>query len=268
MIDFQDMKVVRKAMKKNTKIVWVETTTNPTLKITDIEACAKITKEFGAILVIDNTFMSPYLVNPLKLGADMVMHSVTKYIGGHSDVLGGALMMNDGDLYDQLMFHIKTLGNWMSAFEAYIALRGAKTLKLRVQQATDSAFEIAKWLETHPKVTKVLYPGLKSHPHYALGQRIKREKHMNGGSGMVCVYLKTDMKGTAKFMSSLKVFTLAESLGGVESLINHPAVMTHASVPKDHRAMLGISDNFVRLSVGIEELEDLKNDIKQALAKF
>lgn len=256
------MKKARKYFKKNTKIVWIEGVTNPTLKVTDIPAVAKICKEFGALLVIDSTFMSPYLVQPLKLGADVVMHSVTKYIGGHSDVLGGALMFNDPALYDELYYNLKTIGNCMGPFEAYTVLRSTKTLALRVQRATDNALEIGKMLEKDKRISKVLYPGLKSHPHYEIAQRMKAQKHMNGGSGMICFYLDTDMAGTSRFMSSLKVVTLAESLGGVESLINHPAVMTHASVPAEHRKMLGITDNFVRLSCGVEDIADLKADIK------
>ena len=269
LVDFQDLTKARKAFKKNTKIVWIEAVTNPMLKVTDIPAVAKICKEFGALLVIDNTFMSPALMQPLALGADVVMHSVTKYIGGHSDVLGGALMFNDDDLYDKMFYNMKTIGTYMNAFESYIALRGAKTLGIRVERASENALAIAQMLEKDKRVKMVVYPGLKSHPHYKIAQKLRSDpKNQSGGSGMFCAYLDTDLAGTSRFMSSLKVITLAESLGGVESLINLPSQMTHGSVPLEHRLMLGITDNYVRFSIGIESLEDLKADIKQALAKI
>jgi cystathionine gamma-lyase len=268
MIDFSDLKKVRKAFKPNTKLVWIESPTNPTLKCTDIEAVAKITHEHGAMLVIDNTFMSPALQNPLKLGADIVMHSITKYIGGHSDVVAGALIFNDSKLYDKLFFNIKTLGTCIAPFDAWIALKGSKTLAIRAERASQNALEIAKHLEKHPMVEKVLYPGLPSHPHYKIALKNRAHSKCNGGSGMVSVYIKGDLKKTNKFLSSLHVFTLAESLGGVESLIESPALMTHGSVPAEHRKLLGIDDNFVRLSVGIENVEDLIGDLDQALAKI
>ena len=277
MIDFSDLKKVRAAFKPNTKIIWVESPTNPTLKVTDLAAVAKICKEKGALMCVDNTFMSPALQvsklsfnfqNPLKLGADIVMHSVTKYIGGHSDVLGGALILNDEALYDKLFFNIKTMGTAMAPFEAWVALRGAKTLKLRAEKAASNALACAKFLEKHPKCTKVVYPGLKSHPHYAAAQKNKARADLNGGSGMCSFYIKGDIKKAGKFMQELKVFTLAESLGAVESLIECPAIMTHGSVPPAHRKMLGIDDNFLRLSVGVEDEADLLADLKQAFSKI
>lgn len=268
MTDMSDMRKVRAAMQKNTKIVWMESPTNPTLKCTDIAAVAKICHEFGALLCVDNTFMSPALQNPLVLGADIVMHSITKYIGGHSDVVAGALMFNDSKLYDDLFFNIKTMGGCIAPFDAWIALRGSKTLQIRAERAADNALALAKMLEKHPKVTKVLYPGLPSHPHHKVALKNRAHNKLNGGSGMVSFYVKGGAKEAGKFLSSLNVITLAESLGGVESLIELPAVMTHGSVPAEHRAMLGIDDNFVRLSTGIEDIADLEHDIKQALAKM
>ena len=268
MIDFTDLKLVKSSFKKNTKLVWIESPTNPTLKCTDISAIAKMCAEKGALLAIDNTFMSPVLQNPLTLGADIVMHSITKYIGGHSDIVAGCLMFNCGDLYDKLYFNIKSMGTMISPFDAWVALRGTKTLKLRVEKASENALTIAKWLEKHKKIEKVLYPGLPSHPHYKVAQKNRASKHLNGGSGMLSFYLKADLSKTNKFLSSLKVLTLAESLGGVETLIESPALMTHGSVPAAHRKMLGIDDNFVRLSTGIEEVEDLIKDLDQALAKI
>lgn len=196
------------------------------------------------------------------------MHSITKYIGGHSDIVAGCLMFNDEKLYDKLYFNIKSMGTMISPFDAWVALRGTKTLKLRVERASENALTIAKWLEKHKKVERVLYPGLPSHPHHKIAQKNRASKTQSGGSGMLSFYLKADLKKTNQFLSSLKLLTLAESLGGVESLIESPALMTHGSVPAAHRKMLGIDDNFVRMSVGIEEVEDLIKDMEQALAKI
>jgi cystathionine gamma-lyase len=254
MIDFSDLNKVRASIKKNTKIVWIESPTNPTLKCTDIAAVAKICHDKGALLVIDNTFMSPALQNPLKLGADIVMHSLTKYIGGHSDVVAGALMFNDPALYDKLYFNIKSIGTCLAPFDAWIALRGSKTLKLRAEKAADNALVLAKWLEKCPKIEKVLYPGLPSHPHHKIALKNRANTKLSGGSGMLGLYIKGDIHDTNKFLSTLKLVTLAESLGGIESLIESPALMTHGSVPPDHRKMLGIDDNYCRMSVGIEDV--------------
>ena len=249
-------------------MMWIESPTNPTLKCTDISEVSKMCKRHNVFLTIDNTFMSPVLQNPLALGADMVMHSVTKYIGGHSDVVGGALMFNDAKLYDKLYFNIKSMGTMMAPFDAFVALRGSKTLELRVDKASENALQIAKMLEKHPKVLKVLYPGLPSHPHHKIALKNRANSKQSGGSGMLSFYIKGNLAKTNKFLSSLHVCTLAESLGGVESLIESPALMTHGSVPAEHRKMLGIDDNFVRLSTGIENADDLINDLKQALAKI
>ena len=262
MIDMNNLKLVEKSIKKNTKIVWIESPTNPTMKCTDVAAVAKLCHAKGAMLVIDNTFMSPCLQNPLLLGADVVMHSITKYIGGHSDVVAGALMFNDSKLYDKLFFNIKSMGYWISPFDAWIALKGSKTLKLRAERASENAMTIAKMLEKHPKIQKVLFPGLPSHPHHKIALKNRASPKYNGGSGMMGFYIKGDIKKANKFLSSLKVITLAESLGGVESLIENPALMTHGSVPPEHRKMLGIDDNYCRLSTGIEDIEDLIADIK------
>lgn len=262
MIDFTDLKKVDKAVKKNTKIVWIESPTNPTLKCTDIAGVAKICKAKGAMLVIDNTFMSPVLQNPLLLGADVVMHSITKYIGGHSDVVAGALMFNDSKLYDKLFFNMKTMGYFISPFDAWIALRGSKTLKLRAERASENALAVAKMLQKHPKVSKVIFPGLPTHPQHKIALKNRASTKYNGGSGMLGFYINGDIKKTNKFLSSLKIITLAESLGGVESLIENPALMTHGSVPPEHRKMLGIDDNYCRFSTGIEDIEDIIDDIK------
>jgi cystathionine gamma-lyase len=220
------------------------------------------------LLVVDNTFMSPALQSPLKLGADICLHSITKYIGGHSDVLGGALMFNTEDLFDRLHFNIKSIGTMMAPFDAWIAFRGCKTVKLRVMKSTENALEVAKWLEKHAKVEKVLYPGLPSHPHHKVALKNRADKKLCGGSGMLGFYIKGDINKTNKFLSSLKLITLAESLGGVESLIESPALMTHGSVPPEVRLQVGIHDNYCRFSTGIEEVEDIIADLKQALAKI
>jgi len=262
MMDFSDLKKVKKAMKKNTKLVWIESPTNPTLKCTDIAGVSKICKENGAMLVFDNTFMSPVLQNPLALGADICLHSITKYIGGHTDVLGGALCINDDDLYDKLHFNIKTVGTMMAPFDAWIALRGSKTLKLRVEQASANAMVICKWLLKHKKIEKVLYPGLPGHPTHAIAKKNSSDpSKYSGGSGMLGFYIKGDIKDTNKFLSALKMITLAESLGGVESLIESPALMTHGSVPAELRKKVGIDDNYVRMSSGIENVDDIIKDL-------
>jgi len=263
-----DLKNVKKAFQKNTKLVWIESPTNPTLKCTDIREVAKLCKAHGAMLAVDNTFMSPALQNPLDLGADIVMHSITKYIGGHSDVVAGALMFNSSEMYDKLFFNIKSMGTKIAPFDAYLALRGSKTLEIRAFKAAENALTIAKWMEKHPRIEKVLYPGLPSHPHHKIAKKNAANAKMSGGSGMVSFYVKGNAAKAHKFLSSLKVITLAESLGGVESLIELPAVMTHGSVPAAHRKVLGIDDNFVRLSTGIENIEDLIADLDQALKQM
>jgi len=235
MIDMQDVSFVKKNIKKNTKMIWIEAPTNPTMKYPDIQAIAKISKEKGCILVIDNTFMSPALSNPLKLGADLVVHSLSKYIGGHSDLIAGAIIMNRIDLYDKLYYNVKTMGTIISPFNAWLACRGSKTLKLRAEKCSDNALIIAKWLEAHPKIEKVMYPGLPSHPHHKNALKARANPKLNGGSGMMAFYVDGDLKMCNTFLSSLKLCILAESLGGVETLIESPALMTHGSVPPAKR---------------------------------
>jgi cystathionine gamma-lyase len=260
--DFSNIKHFKSQIRPNTKVCWMETPTNPTLKCFDIRAIADALKGTGVILVVDNTFSTPINCNPLLLGADIVSHSCTKYIGGHSDVIAGALMLNSKELYDRLFFVLKTMGTGLSAFDSWIVIRGSKTLQLRVERAQRNALAIGKLLESSNKVEKVVYPGLKSHPSHALHM-----KQARGAGGMLSFYIKGGIKQASNFLKALKVFTLAESLGGVESLAEHPVTMTHGSVPPEHRKMLGIADNFIRLSVGIEDEADLLADIANALNK-
>jgi cystathionine gamma-lyase len=260
--DFSDIKHFKKCLKPNTKVVWLETPTNPTLKCFDIAKIADALKGTGILLCVDNTFSTPVNTNPLLLGADVVTHSLTKYIGGHSDIIAGCICLNDRELYDKLFFILKSMGTGLCAFDSWLVLRSAKTLEVRVNQANKNALAVAKTLEASPKVQRVIYPGLKSHPQYSM-----MKKQSRGSGGMVSFYIKGGVKQAEKFLTSLKYFTLAESLGGVESLAENPALMTHGSVPAAHRKLLGIEDNFIRLSVGIESEQDLVDDIKQALAK-
>jgi cystathionine beta-lyase/cystathionine gamma-synthase len=245
----------------NTKLIWLETPTNPLMNITDIEAIAVLAKPNKIMVCVDNTFASPYLQNPLDLGADIVMHSSTKYLGGHSDVIQGALMMNDTNLRDQLYFIQKSCGAVPGPMDCFLVLRGIKTLHVRMKQHCENGAIIAQWLRNNNKVGKVYWPGFEDHPNYAIAK-----KQMRGFGGMISFVLKDDSIETArKVLSSTKVFSLAESLGGVESLINHPASMTHASIPREERIKNGLSDALIRLSVGIEDAEDLIEDLKQAI---
>jgi len=244
----------------NPDLVWLESPTNPMLQISDIKAICEASHAVNAKVVVDNTFMSPYFQNPLDLGADMVMHSLTKYINGHSDIVGGAIMLSDNAQYDKLWYLQNSIGPSQSPFDSWLVLRGVKTLALRMRAHASNAIEIAKFLETHPKVDKVIYPGLKSHPQHELAKR-----QMSGFGGMLSIYIKGSLAESRKFLEEVQLFALAESLGGVESLIEHPAIMTHASVPIEERSKLGIADNFVRLSVGVEDVEDLKADLSRAL---
>ena len=241
-------------------LVWIESPTNPMLQISDIKAICNSAHIVGAKVVVDNTFMSPYFQNPLDLGADMVMHSLTKYINGHSDVLGGAIMLNDNAQYEKLWYLQNSIGPSQSPFDSWLVLRGVKTLSARMRAHEENAIKIADFLIEHPNVEKVIYPGLKSHPQHELAK-----SQMNGFGGMISLYIKGGLSESNKFLKQLSLFTLAESLGGVESLIEHPAIMTHASVPVKERNELGITDNFIRISVGIEDIDDLKADLKQAL---
>lgn len=260
-IDMTDPQNVARAIRPNTKMVYMETPTNPLLKLVDIEGIVKIAQAKGITTCVDNTFASPYLQNPIALGVDIVLHSTTKYIGGHSDVIGGALILKDDTFNDVMRFHRNTIGANPDPFNSWLTLRGLKTLGLRMDAHCASALEIAKFLEAHPMVEAVFYPGLPSHPQHALAK-----KQMRAGGGMIAVRVKGGEVEARKVLKSVKVFTLAESLGGVESLIEHPALMTHASVDPKVRQELGITDNLIRLSVGIEDVEDLKADLAQALS--
>lgn len=252
---------VKAAVTPQTKLIWVETPTNPLMNITDIKAVAAIAKEAKALLCVDNTFASPWLQNPLDLGADLVMHSATKYLGGHSDVIQGCLVMNDKALYDQLYFLQKSCGAVPGPMDCFLVLRGIKTLGIRMKAHCENGEKIAHWLKAHPKVAKVYWPGFPDHPGHAVAK-----EQMRGFGGMISFELKDDSVEEAKrVLSSTHLFSLAESLGGVESLINHPASMTHASIPREKRIKDGLSDSLIRLSVGIEDAEDLIEDLKQAI---
>jgi cystathionine gamma-lyase len=254
------------ALRPDTRMVWIESPTNPMLKLTDLAAVAAICRERGILAVCDNTFASPIVQRPIELGMDVVVHSTTKYLNGHSDVIGGvavvgAELQHATPLRERLGFIQNAVGAIQGPFDSFLVLRGIKTLALRVERCCANALALAQWLEREPKVRKVLYPGLESHPQYALAQR-----QMNGYGGIISIELDTDLKGARRFLEHCEVFTLAESLGGVESLIEHPALMTHATIPADQRKVLGISDTLIRLSAGIEHIEDQRGDLQRALA--
>jgi len=250
---------VEAAMRPATKLVWIETPTNPMLKLVDIAAVAGVCKAKNVLLAVDNTFMTPYLQRPLELGADVVAHSMTKYLNGHSDVVGGALIVKDAGLRDRLAFLQNAAGAVISPMDSFLVMRGTKTLHVRMDRHESNARTIATWLANHPQVDKVIYPGLESHPQHALARKQQR-----GFGGMISFVLKGGLAESARFLSACQVFTLAESLGGVESLIEHPAIMTHASVPVETRNKLGIVDGFIRLSVGIEDVSDQQGDLERA----
>jgi cystathionine beta-lyase/cystathionine gamma-synthase len=260
-VDTTNPENVKAAVTANTKLIWVETPTNPLMNITDIEAIAAIAKDANALLCVDNTFASPYLQNPLDCGADIVMHSATKYLGGHSDVIQGCLMMNDAELREKLYFIQKSCGAVPGPQDCFLVLRGIKTLGVRMKAHCENGIAIAHWLRKHPKVAKVYWPGFEDNKGYAIAK-----KQMTGFGGMISFELKDDSIAAAtKVLSSTHLFSLAESLGGVESLINHPASMTHASIPREERIKNGLTDGLIRLSVGIEDAEDLIEDLKQAI---
>ena len=252
---------VRDALRDNTKLIWVESPTNPLLQLCDIRAVARIGRAAGVLTVVDNTFASPFLQNPLDLGAAVVVHSTTKYIGGHSDVVGGALMVSDAAVFDSIRFNQNALGAVPSPFDCFLTLRGSKTLHVRMQRHSENAQIIAEYLLRNPRFSVVHYPGLKSHPQFSLA---RRQMRMPGG--MLSAEMKGGMPAVRKFLSGLRLFTVAESLGGVESLVEHPATMTHASIPKARREEFGVGDGLVRFSVGIEDADDLMADLKAALA--
>jgi cystathionine gamma-lyase len=260
-IDLNEADNIKEYINANTKLIWIETPTNPTMQIVDIAACAEISKKNNLILAVDNTFASPYLQNPLDLGADIVMHSVTKYLGGHSDVVMGALVCNDDNIHEQLAFIHNSCGATPGPQDSFLVLRGLKTLHLRMKAHCENGRIIAEFLRNHPKIEKVYWPGFPDSKNHEIAK-----KQMRDFGGMISIVLKNaDLNETFRIASSFKVFSLAESLGGVESLINHPATMTHASIPKDEREKVGVVDNLLRLSVGVEDIEDLLEDLKSAL---
>ncbi len=261
-VDLTDPAAFAAAIRPNTKMVWVETPTNPMLKIVDLQAISAIAKRHGLLMVVDNTFASPMLQRPLEHGADLVMHSATKYLNGHSDMVGGMVVVGDNvELAEQMTFLQNAVGGVQGPFDSFLALRGLKTLHLRMRAHCENAQALAEFLQTHPAIERVIYPGLKSHPQHALAQR-----QMDGFGGIISICIKGGFEAAKRFCERTELFTLAESLGGVESLVNHPAVMTHASVPAERRAELGITDNLVRLSVGVESPVDLRVDLEGALA--
>jgi len=259
--DFADVAAIERAITPKTKMIWIESPTNPLLKLADISAIAALAKKRGLITVVDNTFASPYVQRPLELGCDIVMHSTTKYLNGHSDIVGGVAVVGDNrELTEQMKFLQNAVGAIAGPFDSFLALRGLKTLALRMERHCANALKIARWLEARSDVERVIYPGLESHPQHALAKR-----QMSAFGGIVTVVLKRDLAGTKRVLERTRLFTLAESLGGVESLIEHPAIMTHASIPEAQRARIGISDSLVRLSCGVEDADDLIADLKQAL---
>ncbi len=255
------------ALKPETKLLWVETPTNPLLRLADLRAIAEICRSRNIIAVADNTFASPYVQRPLELGFDVVVHSTTKYLNGHSDVIGGIAVVGREKRHEEIRERLGFLQNSVGAisgpFDSFLTLRGVKTLALRMERHCRSALDLAQWLTQQPQVARVYYPGLPSHPQHELAKR-----QMNGFGGMISLDLRTDLAGARRFLEAVRIFSLAESLGGVESLIEHPALMTHASIPEATRATLGIGDSLVRLSVGVEEIDDLRHDLQQALAKI
>ena len=260
-VDLGDMDALAAAVKPNTRMIWCETPTNPMLKIVDIARLAEFARARGIVLAVDNTFSSPILQRPLEHGAHLVMHSATKYLNGHSDMVGGMIVVgDDAGLAEQMTFLQNAVGGVQGPFDSFLALRGLKTLHLRMRAHCESALQLARWLESHPAIEKVIYPGLASHPQHALAKR-----QMDGFGGMISIVLKGGLEAARRFMERTELFACAESLGGVESLVNHPAIMTHASVPAERRAALGISDALVRLSVGVEDVGDLRAELDAAL---
>ncbi|MEO3429789.1 PLP-dependent aspartate aminotransferase family protein [Pelagibius sp. CAU 1746] len=261
-VDMTDTGALEAAIRPETKLIWVETPTNPLLKLVDLEAVARLAKKHGILAACDNTFATPWIQRPLELGFDLVMHSATKYLNGHSDMVGGVLVVGDNtELAERLAFLHNAVGSIQGPFDSFLALRGLKTLALRMERHCANGQAVAEFMESHPKVAKVYYPGLPSHPQHALAER-----QMDGPGGMVTAILKGGLDEARRFLERVEIFALAESLGGVESLIEHPAIMTHASIPPENRAALGISDGLVRLSVGVEGADDLIADLQHALA--
>jgi cystathionine gamma-lyase len=261
-IDLNDSAALKAALKPNTRMIWAETPTNPMLKLVDLARIAKFAKKHDLLLVVDNTFCSPMVQRPLEFGADIVVHSATKYLNGHSDMVGGIAVVSTPELAERMAFLQNSVGAIAGPFDAFLALRGIKTLALRMQAHCANALELAKWLDKHPAVDRVIYPGLKTHPQHALARR-----QMHGFGGIVTIEVKGGLKKARRMLERCHLFALAESLGGVESLIEHPAIMTHASVPAANRKRLGISDGLIRLSVGVEDVGDLKGELGRALGR-
>ena len=258
--DLTDPAALEAAIRPNTRMIWVESPTNPMLKLVDLEAVAAVGRRRGIVTVADNTFASPWVQRPLELGFDLVLHSVTKYLNGHSDIIGGVVVAGENrEIADQLKFLQNSVGGILSPFDSFLALRGLKTLALRMERHCENGMKVARWLEGRGDVARVLYPGLPSHPQHELARR-----QMHGFGGMITAVLDRDLEGTRRVLERCRVFTLAESLGGVESLIEHPAIMTHASIPPEQRAALGIGDGLIRISVGVEEADDIIADLEQA----
>jgi len=260
-VDLSNPQALLAAIKPTTKLIWIETPTNPTLRLVDIAKVAAVAKSRGILTVVDNTFATPWVQRPLELGADVAMHSATKYLNGHSDMVGGIAVTADPELAERIAFLHNATGAVSGPFDSYFALRGLKTLPLRMRQTSENALAIAQWLERHAQVSRVLYPGLPSHPQHALA----KQQMQNGFSGIVTFFIKGDLASARRFLERCRLFTLAESLGGVESLVDHPGLMTHASIPLEQRKALGIDDTLIRLSVGIEDIADLIDDLAQAL---
>ncbi|NII12382.1 PLP-dependent aspartate aminotransferase family protein [Oleiagrimonas sp. C23AA] len=260
-VDLNDEQALAAALRSNTRMIWAETPTNPMLKLVDLDKVAAFAKKHGLILVTDNTFCSPMVQRPLEHGADLVLHSATKYLNGHSDIVGGVVVAGNQELAEQMGFLQNSVGAIAGPFDAFLAMRGLKTLHLRMRQHCESALELARWLDTHPAIERVIYPGLESHPQHELAKR-----QMEGFGGIISVVVKGGLEKATQMLERCELFALAESLGGVESLIEHPAIMTHASVPAENRARLGISDGLVRLSVGVENIQDLQRELDASLA--
>lgn len=261
-VDLSDLSRAEAAFRPATRLLWMESPTNPMLKVLDLAALSALARKRGAIPVVDNTFMSPYFQKPLALGAEIVVHSVTKYMNGHSDVVGGVLATSRDDLYQELKFLQNAVGGVPAPMDCFLVLRGLKTLHVRMERHAQNALRVASFLENHARVERVIYPGLPSHPQHAIAKR-----QMSGFGGMIAFFLRGGLPEARKFLESVRIFTLAESLGGVESLIEHPAIMTHASIPAETRRALGIHDNLIRISVGIEDCDDLVADLENALAR-
>ncbi len=261
-VDLNDAAALKAALKPNTRMIWAETPTNPMLKLVDLAKLSAFAKKHGLILVVDNTFCSPMLQRPIEYGADLVLHSATKYLNGHSDMVGGIVVAANDEMAERMGFLQNSVGAVAGPFDSFLAMRGLKTLHLRMKAHCESALDIARWLEKHPAIERVIYPGLKSHPQHALARR-----QMDGFGGIISAEVKGGLKAARKMLERCEIFALAESLGGVESLIEHPGVMTHASIPPATRKRLGISDGLIRLSVGVEDVEDLRSELTRALAR-